>query len=463
LTKILLSYIIFLSTAGILKSEINIYFSHSVDTTLANPTKAQGFVALDEKLIDRIVHAQYSIDFCFYNIKRQNVVDSLISTYYRGVDIRVITEHDHIDNQAIIDIMNAGIPVIDDAFGNNSGNHYMHDKFAIFDFRDSTSVDDDWSWTGSYNTTDEGTESNANNAVEIQGKELARAYTLEFQEMWGSDSGVPNPDSSRFHGNKEDNTQHSFLIDSIPVELYFSPSDYPTEKICNVITTSDSSIYFCILSYTRQDVCDSMKTGWDSGVSVKGVFDRAEWLTQYSKSRDMTGDTTTTNPWSPPAPVFSDSVQAPWGPKQLHHKYMITDSDYDSTAIVITGSQNWSNNGELYNDENILIIHSADIANQYLQEFVERYREAGGEYVSVSEGKREVIREHKIQVYPNPFFNSLEINSSSSVRIFDISGRFVAEIKHKWNGRNSAGQEVKPGIYFLKSDGKSVGKVVKVR
>lgn len=118
-----------------------------------------------------------------------------------------------------------------------------------------------------------------------------------------------------------------------------------------------------------------MKTKWDSGIFVKGVFDRANWLGQYSKSRDMTGDTTSNNQWNPAAPVYSDSVEALWGPKRLHHKYMIIDSDYDSSAVVITGSQNWSNNGELYNDENTLIIHSHDIANQYLQEFVERYRE----------------------------------------------------------------------------------------
>lgn len=96
--------------------------------------------------------------------------------------------------------MSVGIPVIDDTFGNNSGNRYMHNKFAVFDFRDSTSTDDDWVWTGSYNLTDEGTESNANNCIEIQHHELVRAYTLEFEEMWGSDSGVPNPDSSKFHG-----------------------------------------------------------------------------------------------------------------------------------------------------------------------------------------------------------------------------------------------------------------------
>lgn len=66
--------------------------------------------------------------------------------------------------------------------------------------------------------------------------------------------------------------------------------------------------------------------------------------------------------------------------KFLHHKYMLIDADCYSEPIVITGSQNWSYNGELYNDENTLIIHSQDIANQYLQEFVERYREAGGNF-----------------------------------------------------------------------------------
>ena len=376
--------------------------------------------------------------------------------------MRVITEHDHIDNQAIQDMINAGIPVIDDTFGSNPSSYYMHNKFAIFDLRDSTVTDDDWIWTGSYNLTDEGTESNANNVVEIQNNELSLNYTIEFEEMWGSDSGIPNPDSSRFHTNKEDNIQHSFLIDSVPVELYFPPPDSSTKKICDAITTADSSIYFCILAYTRQDVCDTMKTSWDAGVSVKGVFDRAGWLTEYSKSRDMTGDTTSTNPWDPPAPVYSDSVESPWGPKQLHHKYMIIDSDYDSTAIVITGSQNWSNNGELRNDENTLIIHSPEIANQYLQEFVERYREAGGEYVGIAGEKKKFIREHKIQVFPNPFFNSLKIKGCLKTRIYDISGKFISEVEDRWNGRDSQGKEVPPGIYFLKLNGKSVGKVVKV-
>ncbi len=455
----------------LLVPEINVYFSHSVDTALANPNNAQGFIALDEKLINRISQTQYSIDFCFYNIKRQNIVDSLISAFVRGVDVRVITEHDHIDNQAIQDLISAGIPVIDDTFGNNSGDGFMHNKFAIFDFRDSTSTIDDWIWTGSYNITDTGTESNANNAVEIQYDDIARAYTLEFEEMWGSNTNIPDPDSSKFSSLKTDNTKHYFIINSIPVELYFSPSDHSTQYIRNAVSTADSTIYFCIFCFTYQNLCDEMKLKWDSGISVKGVFDKLDWLGYYSKSRDMTGDPTSNNPWSPPAPVFLDSVTSPWGYELLHHKYMIIDSDCSSLPLVITGSQNWSNNGELYNDENTLIIHSQDIANQYLQEFVERYREAGGEYVGCAEKENNWILENrnlKLSIYPNPFSDIVNIEccigqraEGVELKIYDVSGRLVKSFSLPtaysllstvipWDGRDNRGQSIPGGIYFLK-------------
>jgi hypothetical protein len=59
----------------------------------------------------------------------------------------------------------------------------------------------------------------------------------------------------------------------------------------------------------------------------------------------------------------------------MHHKYAIVDqSDADSDPVVITGSHNWSNSAQFRNDENTLIIHSQDLANQYYQEFVNRYK-----------------------------------------------------------------------------------------
>ncbi len=77
--------------------------------------------------------------------------------------------------------------------------------------------------------------------------------------------------------------------------------------------------------------------------------------------------------------------------------------------------------------------------------------------------KTNVVNFKKIKVSPNPFNNKLRIEGCSEVKIYDISGKFIAEIKDKWNGRDRKGEDVKPGIYFLRSQDYAVKKVVKLR
>ena len=96
--------------------------------------------------------------------------------------------------------------------------------------------------------------------------------------------------------------------------------------------------------------------------------------------------------------------------------------------------------------------------------------------------KRPRNREKRLACHPNPFIESVEIQlhgvteygciGESEIQIFDVTGRKVREIsllpfnfslEGTWNGRDKAGKVVAPGIYFLKFQGKSVGKIVKVR
>lgn len=69
----------------------------------------------------------------------------------------------------------------------------------------------------------------------------------------------------------------------------------------------------------------------------------------------------------------------------------------------------------------------------------------------------------RIIVLPNPFTTSLRVRGISNVRVFDITGRPIVNFRDHWNGKDSHGHLVPPGIYFLKVDGNHVGKVVKVR
>ncbi len=83
-------------------------------------------------------------------------------------------------------------------------------------------------------------------------------------------------------------------------------------------------------------------------------------------------------------------------------------------------------------------------------------------------------RNLKLTIYPNPFTTSTTItlprvsehqNTRVSVielNIYDVSGRLVKLVPLSTN-HLSLGIDLLPGIYFLKVDGKNVGKVVKVR
>ena len=60
----------------------------------------------------------------------------------------------------------------------------------------------------------------------------------------------------------------------------------------------------------------------------------------------------------------------------MHHKYAIIDQALASSdPLVITGSHNWSAAAENSNDENTVFYYNQNIANQYYQEFIERYNE----------------------------------------------------------------------------------------
>ncbi len=271
----------------------------------------------------------------------------------------------------------------------------MHNKFAVFDGT--------WVWTGSWNFTMNGLYGddanrplgilggNTNHGIELNSVALADIFTAEFEEMWGSATDVPDPDVAAFHGRKTDNTAHVATIGGRTVEVYFSPGDDAVPAITQFVAAeADVSAHFNAFTWSDQGLVDALKlkyegstqdlTGTPTGFVVEGVFDSLGWNQWWSASVDMTGRTASqssqNNPntrWANPAPVLKDDEDA-----ILHHKYMIIDGHTASNPAVITGSTNWSANGNDINDENLLIIHDAGIADQFMQEFHARYYQAGG-------------------------------------------------------------------------------------
>ena len=417
--------------------QINVYFNKSVRPALARRDTARGNVNLMNMLVRRLDGATKSIDCCLYSISGsvgQTVASALVRAKNRGVDVRVIVEKDNLaagTGTTFSQIIGpAGIPWIADDFDAiNGGAGLMHNKFVIVDA--GGFANQAWVWTGSWNLTDNGTYDDAQNAMEVQDQALAKAYTMEFEEMWGSTTALPNAAASRFGARKLDNTPHVFSIGGLPVELYFSPSDRTTSAISQTLGGATSSVNFALLTFTRADLASTLKAKKNLGLKVRGVLDNGtDSGSQYSF-------------------LSSGGVDVRLkvgGSGLLHHKYAIVDAEKnDARHFTITGSHNWSNSAETSNNENTLIVESASVANQYLQEFAARYADAGGTdgpVVSVSDD--EEIRPGEfnlLQNYPNPFngTTNFEVHLPSSgmvtLEIHDLIGRKIATLLKEWRAR----------------------------
>jgi phosphatidylserine/phosphatidylglycerophosphate/cardiolipin synthase-like enzyme len=285
---------------------------------------------LDERLAAAIDGAQKSVDVAAYELDLTSVADALIAAHKRGVQVRLVTDTDNVDEQAVRNVKKAGIPVVEDDRG-----AIMHNKFVVID---GAAV-----WTGSWNLTENGTYRNNNNAVALQSAYLAENYTAEFEEMFKDHAFGPTSPA---------NTPHPQLtIGGVEVENYFAPEDEVADKLIPLLEGAQSSVRFMAFSFTHDGIAQAMSDRAKSGVAVQGVFEERGSDTEYSEYDKL-------------KKVKGVEVRLDGNPYVMHHKVIVIDDE-----IVVLGSYNFSASADEQNDENVLVVYSADLAAHYLAEF----------------------------------------------------------------------------------------------
>ncbi len=360
------------STASSSTGKIIAYFNNPVDNSYASDEKAFYLrQSIDDTLVSYIQRAKYSIDMAMYNFINQglnaSITQALNNAHERGVQIRIIV--DGSTSSTAVKDLNGQIPVLKSPTGQNY--KIMHNKFIVFDALSSDPAKP-IVWTGSTNLTPDQINYDPNNVIIIQDQALAKAYTMEFNEMWGGSGAFPNTLKSRFGPYKTDNTPHHFKIGGNWVECYFSPSDNVNSHIIDAIRSADASIYFATYVFTRTSIAYPMLDKYNEGVYVAGIF----------------GDVSSGNDpaYNVLSPVLKQNIKVYNQNYIFHHKYAIIDygrtyEDWD--PLVITGSHNWSSSADKSNDENTLIIHSKSLTSIYFQEWAQRFKDLGGTvYVS---------------------------------------------------------------------------------
>ena len=432
---------------------INVYFNKSINTSVSSGVNANGNADLKSILIQRINNAKRSIDVALYSLSGSvgaDVANALVNARNRGVKVRLIGEYDTRTTAPWTYLQNSGIPYINDQFGINDGSGLFHNKFFIIDYRGGA-PDSVWVITGSWNPTDPGTFDDRQNYIEIQDVALAGAYTLEFEEMWGSDTDVANASKSRFGSRKFNNTPHNFVIDGKKVELYFSPSDRTTANIGKVIGGAKKSVNVATLTLTRRDLADSIISVKFKGAKTRVILsNNTDTGTQFGYLQSNGIDIRLKG--------FSTGL--------LHHKYAVIDAEpLGFTPYLITGSHNWSSSAENSNDENTLIIQDAQIANFYLQEFAARYYEANGNdsiFITSVEDYFELPNEFSLyQNYPNPFNPTTNITytipqlSKVEINVYNTLGERVVTLvsEYKQAGKYTVtfnANNLTSGVYFYR-------------
>lgn len=409
---------------------LQVYFNHSQAASYVDPyhERKRSGDDLEQQIVEAIESAQTSIDLAVHELNLPRIAQALRDKHQAGVKVRVITENTYTrplssltsteikrlnererkkydefvqlvdrdgngqlspteiaQNDAMVVLQKAQIPVIDDTADGSKGSSLMHHKFMVIDGK--TLIVGSANFTlsdihGDYASLE--SQGNANHLLKITSPALAQLFAQEFALMWGDGAGgQPN---SQFGVQKPYRSPQTLrLAANSTITLQFSPTStrLPWEQSVNgligkVLSQATRTVDLMLFVFSEQKLSDLLETDQQHGVQIRALIDPGFAYRDYSELLDMTGVAlanqqcryeASNRPWSRPIAT----VGIPNLPKGdlLHHKVGVIDGE-----TVITGSQNWSDAANEGNDENLLVIHNPIVAAHFQREFDRLYKDA---------------------------------------------------------------------------------------
>jgi phosphatidylserine/phosphatidylglycerophosphate/cardiolipin synthase-like enzyme len=284
----------------------------------------------DEVLVRAIDAARCCVDAAVYDFDLLSVARALTRATSRGLTVRIVTDSDNADNEAIGLMRGEGIPVVGD--GREA---LMHDKFVVVDRREI--------WAGSMNLTVNDAYRNDNNFLHLRSAELGVIFTAEFEEMF----------LGKFFGANSPRGAPAASVDTGagPVQALFAPEDQVARHVIELIRGARKSIHFLAFSFTSAQITAALLERVAGGVAVSGVVETSQAKSNSGAQWDALR--------KGGAAVVLDA-----NPRNMHHKVIVIDGE-----IVITGSYNFTESAENKNDEDMLIVWNAGWAEVFEKEF----------------------------------------------------------------------------------------------
>jgi competence ComEA-like helix-hairpin-helix protein len=411
---------------------IQVYMNHVGTSSYTEPDRKITRTGddLEQVMITAIRSARYSIDLAVQEFRLYRIAQAIAERQQAGVRVRVVMENSYtrpwstdsagdiaaldshqkeryqewqklvdanmdgkisqreISDRDVLSILNQNkVLWLDDTADGSKGSGLMHHKFIVIDGQ--TVVATSANFTSSDVHGDLGrpdTRGNANSLLVIQSRDLATAFTKEFDYLWGDGPGGKS--DSLFGVKKPFRPTQNFRIGEAKVALKFSPTsaqipwEFSTNGLIDqTLGQAQQAIALALFVFSDQRLGDRLHADHKRGIGIRLLVDPGFVYRDFSEVLDMLGVAMANTRqaklgkcyyeennrvWTDPI----DTVGTPTLPEgdKLHHKYGQIDQN-----IVIVGSHNWSESANRNNDEFLLVIDHPQVAAHYKLEFERLY------------------------------------------------------------------------------------------
>ena len=332
-------FLFFLTSIVFIIMNVSVVFAKEIEVYFNDPYKNSKDRTIQNMILDDFKGAKKTIDLATYNYTDTKTAQALIDAVHRGVKVRLVVDEDNYNKKVVDDLRDGGVKVI-----SAQSNGLMHAKYIIIDGKVVIS--------GSANMTLSSFSSDNNFMVRLESEEAAKVFTDEFEEMYlDLIFGEESPRSKAASSIK--------LSDGTTIYVRFSPDDGIDDMIEKLIAAANDSVYMLAYSFASRDIAERLQAADKDGLDVVVICEDSK---AYTDGGGQCG----------PLSEAGLAVYVDGYPDTLmHEKVIILDN-----SVVIAGSYNFTRSADKRNDEQVLVIQSSDIANQFLSEFDKILEEA---------------------------------------------------------------------------------------
>jgi phosphatidylserine/phosphatidylglycerophosphate/cardiolipin synthase-like enzyme len=160
-----------------------------------------------------------------------------------------------------------------------------------------------------------------------------------------------NPDTGK---TSKEPPKNEAVLKADVLAVFFTPPTGAARGLIRYLDGAKKSIQVMTYSFTYLEIAEALGRAAKRGVEVQVIQDGPTAANNFAVIPVLLRDGVT--------------VRGNKAHRIFHHKVMIIDGD-----IVVTGSYNFTNSAEKSNAENIIVLRSAPLAQQYYKNFISHW------------------------------------------------------------------------------------------